>query len=277
MSREKKFDFHSHSNVSDGTFTPSELVASAVNEGVRLLALTDHDNIGGVAEAMEAGKRLGLPVLPAVEMDNEWHHELHIIGLDIDPENPTLNRSLEIARERREKRNRTIYRKLKDAGYPVEEFIHRPADRTMKLHIAKALIEMGVATDVRDAFAKYLRPGQVGYYTEQRLTPKQVIDMIHIADGLPVLAHPCHIRDNPHSLVRELTDLGLMGIEAYYPSSTVRQTEMYVSLAHQLGLFITCGSDFHGANRPGVDLGCAWQDVPDLWRTFDTLTTRMNS
>ena len=86
MSREKKFDFHSHSNVSDGTFTPSELVASAVNEGVRLLALTDHDNIGGVAEAMEAGKRLGLPVLPAVEMDNEWHHELHIIGLDIDPE-----------------------------------------------------------------------------------------------------------------------------------------------------------------------------------------------
>lgn len=277
MSAEQKFDFHSHSIVSDGTLTPTELVASAASEGVRLLALTDHDNIGGVAEAVEAGKRIGLPVLPAVEMDNEWRHELHIIGLDVDPENPTLLRCLEIARERREKRNHTIYRKLREAGCPVEEWIDRPAERTTKLHIAKALVSMGVAVDVRDAFARFLRPGQVGYYTEQRFTPKQVIDMIHIADGLPILAHPCHIRDNPHALVRELTDMGIMGIEAYYPSSSPRQTEMFVSLAHQLGLLVTCGSDFHGANRPGVALGCAWQDNADLAHTFETLWTRMQS
>ena len=272
-----KFDLHSHSLISDGTFTPSEVVQSAYTNGVKLFALTDHDNIGGVAEAMEAGKRLGLPVLPAVEMDNEWRHELHIIGLDVDPENPTLNQCLAIARERREKRNKIIYAKLKEAGYPVEDYINRPATRTTKLHIAQALIKLGVANDVKDAFARYLRPGQVGYYAEQRFSPKQVIDMIHIADGLPVLAHPCHIRDNPHSLVRELTDLGLMGIEAYYPSSTPRQTEMFVSLAHQLGLFITCGSDFHGANRPGVELGCAWRPVADLECTYETLIKRMNS
>ena len=277
MSAEKKFDFHSHSIVSDGTYTPTELVASAAKEGVRLLALTDHDNIGGVAEAVEAGKRIGLPVLPAVEMDNEWRHELHIIGLDIEPENPTLNQCLEIARQRREKRSRTIYGKLKEAGYPVGEWIDRPPERTTKLHIAKALVAMQAASDVRDAFAKYLRPGQVGYYAEQRFTPKQVIDMIHIADGLPVLAHPCHIRDNPHALVRELTDLGLMGIEAYYPSSSPRQTQMFASLGHQLGLLITCGSDFHGDNRPGVALGSAWKENADLDRTFDTLTIRMNS
>ncbi len=272
-----KFDLHSHSLVSDGTYTPTEVVESAAKEGVKLLALTDHDNIGGVAEAMEAGQRIGLPVLPAVEMDNEWRHELHIIGLDIDPENPTLLKCLAIARERREKRNRIIYGKLRDAGYEVEERINRPATRTTKLHIAQALVSMGVAADVRDAFAKFLRPGQVGYYAEKRFTPKQVIDMIHIADGLPVLAHPCHIRDNPHALVRELTDLGLMGIEAYYPSSSPRQTEIFASLGHQLGLLITCGSDFHGDNRPGVNLGCAWRENPDLEHTFETLTKRMNS
>jgi len=277
MSAEKKFDFHSHSIVSDGTYTPTELVEEAARQGVKLLALTDHDNIGGVSEAVDTGRRIGLPVLPAVEMDNEWRHELHIIGLDIDPNNPTLLQCLEIARARREKRNKTIYRLLKEAGYPVEEYIDRPADRTTKLHIAKALIAMGAAADVKDAFAKHLRPGRPGYYVEPRFTPKQVIDMIHIADGLPVLAHPCHIRDNPHALVRELCDLGIMGIEAYYPSSTPRQTEMFVSLAHQLGLLITCGSDFHGANRPGVDLGCAWVDNADLEHTFDTLSIRMNS
>lgn len=274
---QNRFDLHSHSSVSDGTFTPTEVVEAAAKEGVRLLALTDHDNIGGVAEAVEAGTRIGLPVLPAVEMDNEWHHELHIIGLDIDPLHPTLLKCLEIARERRERRNLIIYDKLKQAGYEVESVIDRPATRTTKLHIAQALIRIGAAADVRDAFAKYLRPGQVGYYAEKRFTPKQVIDMIHIADGLPVLAHPCHIRDNPHALVRELTDLGLMGIEAYYPSSTPRQTAMFVSLAHQLGLLITCGSDFHGANRPGVALGCAWRDVADLNKTYETLIKRMNS
>ena len=277
MSAEQKFDFHSHSIVSDGTLTPTELVESAAQEGVRLLALTDHDNIEGVAEAVETGKRIGLPVLPAVEMDNEWRHELHIIGLDVDPNNATLLQCLQIARERRDKRNRVIYQKLRDAGYPVDEIIDRPRERTTKLHIAKALVSMGVAADVKDAFLRYLRPGRVGYYTEQRFTPKQVIDMIHIADGLPILAHPCHVRDNPHALVRELADMGIMGIEAYYPSSTPRQTELFVSLGHQLDLLITCGSDFHGANRPGVALGSAWVDNADLGYTFDTLMTRMNS
>ena len=130
---------------------------------------------------------------------------------------------------------------------------------------------------MRDAFAKYLRPGQVGYYTEPRFTPEQVIDIIHIADGLPILAHPCHIRDNPHGLIRYLYELGLMGLEAYYPSSTPRQTEMYVSIARQYHLLVTCGSDFHGENRPGVDVGCAWKDVPALEQTFETLYKRMNT
>ena len=92
---ENRFDLHTHSIVSDGTVAPSEIVRTAARNGIKLLALTDHDNIMGVGEALEAGKECGLPVLPAVEMDNEWRHELHIIGLDVDPNNPTLLRALE--------------------------------------------------------------------------------------------------------------------------------------------------------------------------------------
>lgn len=277
MKPETKFDLHSHSLISDGTYTPAEVVESAAKEGVSLLALTDHDNIGGVPEAVETGKRIGISVLPAVEMDNEWKHELHIIGLDIDPLNPTLLKCLEIARERRQNRNKVIYSQLKNIGIDVETEVNRPASMTTKLHIAKALIALGTASDVRDAFSKYLKPGKPGYYLEPRFTPQQVIDMIHIADGIPILAHPCHIRDNPVGLVRELAEIGLMGIEAYYPSSSQRQTELFESLGRRLGLLVTCGSDFHGDNRPGVSLGCAWRDVPTLEHTYETLVKRMNT
>ena len=274
---ENRFDLHTHSCISDGTATPTEIVRIASRAKIKLLALTDHDNIMGVKEALDAGKEYGVPVLPAVEMDNEWRHELHIIGLDVDPNNPTLVRALEIARDRRERRNKIIYSRLKEAGYDVQPLVGRPESMTTKLHIAHALIKAGNANDVRDAFARYLRPGTVGYYTEQRFTPQQVIDIIHIADGLPILAHPCHIRDNPHGLIRELYDMGLMGLEAYYPSSSQRQTEMYVSIARQYHMLVTCGSDFHGDNRPGVPIGCAWRNEPVLEQTFETLTKRMNT
>lgn len=274
---EHKFDLHSHSLISDGTYTPSEVVRLAGQAGVKLFALTDHDSILGVKEAVETGKRLGVAVLPAVEMDNEWRHELHIVGLDIDPNHPTLLRGLEIARERRERRNKIIYAQLKEAGMDIREIVGREESCTTKLHIAHGLIKGGFATDVRDAFYKHLRQGQVGYYAEKRFTPKQVMDIIHLADGLPILAHPCHIRENIHSLVRELCDLGLMGIEAYYPSASPRQTELHISLARQHRLLVTCGSDFHGENRPGVDVGCAWTDVPVLEKTYQTLLRRMGT
>ena len=271
------FDLHSHSCYSDGTAAPADIVRCAKETGLELFALTDHDCMDGVPEAVQTGEAIGLPVIPAVELDNEWKHELHIIGLDVDPDNALLKQALELARERRERRNRIILSKLKEAGYDVEPFVKKGGGCVTKLHVAMALIEGGFAHDVRDAFTRYLKAGQVGYYTEPRFTPAQVIELIHAADGLPVLAHPCHIRDNPHGLVRELTGLGLMGIEAYYPSSTPRQTELYVSLGHLYKLLITCGSDYHGDNRPASPLGCAWQDTRDLEQTFETLKRRIES
>lgn len=272
-----RFDLHTHSNQSDGTYAPVEIVHFAARGHLDLLAVTDHDCISGVPEAMAAGKEEGVAVIPGVEFDNEWHHELHILGLDVDMDHPVLNRAMEVARERRDKRNEIILSKLDAAGIEVRPFMRTGQMATTKLHIAHAIIAAGYAAEVREAFMKYLRPGTPGYYTEKRFTPEQVLEIIHRSDGVPVLAHPCHIRENLHGLVRELVSMGLLGIEAYYPANTPRQTELYVSLARQYKLLTTCGSDFHGKNRPGVPLGCAWRESRDLEQTYETLMRRMES
>jgi len=264
-----KYDLHCHSNISDGTYSPKEIIHMAAQSGIDLLALSDHDTMDGVPEAVAEGKKLGVTVLPAVELDNEWREELHILGLDVDPDAPGLCLALETARQRRLRRNAKIYQKLRDAGYHIEDFLP-PEDTNCnitRLHIALALCKAGHAHSISDAFARFLRPGTVGYCAEPRYTPEDVIGFILSAGGIPVLAHPCHLKKDPHGTIRELVELGLRGLEAYYPSSTLGQQELFISLARQHGLLVTCGSDFHGKNRAGVPLGCTWQDTPILQET----------
>lgn len=270
-----RFDLHMHSCHSDGTATPREIVRMAQRANLKLISLSDHDCVSGVKEAMEEGERCRLPVLPSVEFDNEWAHELHILGLDVDLNHPVLNRAMDIARERRDKRNEKIFSQLDAAGIEIRPFVSKGQTTTTKLHIAHALIKAGYATEVKEAFMKYLRPGTPGYYTEPRFTPVQVMEIIYRADGIPVLAHPCHIRDNFFGLLKELISMGLMGIEAFYPSNTPKQTELYLSVAKQNRLLVSCGSDYHGKNRPGVPLGCAWRENGELEKTYETLMKRM--
>lgn len=271
-----KFDLHIHTDYSDGTCTPEQIVHMAARAKLSMIALSDHDTVSGVREAMACGEQCGVKVIPSVEFDNEWVHELHIMGLDIDLEHPVLLRAMEVSRERRDKRNAIILNRLKENGMDLEPFMKGGKSATTKLHIAQALIRAGYATEVKEAFAKYLRPGTVGYYTEKRFTPQQVLEIIYRADGIPVLAHPCHIRDNFRGLLRELVQMGLLGIEAFYPTNTERQTEIYLSVARQHDLVVTCGSDFHGANRQGVPLGCAWRENQSLEKTYDILLKRMD-
>ena len=272
-----RYDLHIHTDHSDGTCSPEQIVHMAARAKLSMIAISDHDCVSGVREAVECGIDCGVRVVPAVEFDNEWAHELHILGLDVDLDHPVLIRAMEVSRERRDKRNAVILSKLKEGGMDVEPFMKGGISTTTKLHIAQALIRAGYATEVKEAFSKYLRPGTVGYYTETRFTPQQVLEIIHRSDGIPVLAHPCHIRENFHGLLKELVGMGLLGIEAFYPTNTARQTDLYLSLARQYRLMATCGSDFHGANRPGVPLGCAWRPNGMLEKTYRTLWDRMDS
>ena len=275
-SAEKVFDFHTHSIASDGLETPESLVRMAKEKGIRFLALSDHDTMDGYPAAKAEGERIGLPVLPSLEMDNECEHELHILGPGVDPDDPGLREALEILRERREKRSKGMLENLRKIGIDVFPLIDWEGPGTVtRMNFARALRDGGWTKDVTQAFREYMDLGKPGYYKVERYSPAETIRLIREAGGIPVLAHPCHLNGNPHSLIRELADLGLGGLEAYYPTSTDGQRELYLSLAAQYGLIVTCGSDFHGVDRPKNPLGGAWRDVPELERTWDLFAARM--
>ncbi|HWP21871.1 MAG TPA: PHP domain-containing protein [Candidatus Cryosericum sp.] len=261
------FDLHLHSKCSDGSDTPSEVISRAASLGVTLAALTDHDCVTGVTEALEAGKRFGVRVLPALEMDTEWPHELHILGLDVDTGEPGLQAALQTARERRAGRNEEIERRLREAGADIDPFLDRDGSVATRLHFALALVAGGFATDAKDAFRRYLRRGCPGYYMAERFTPQQVISLVLGAGGVPVWAHPTHGGPNLHALAEELTGYGLMGLEAFHPSVSEGESAVLLSIARQKGLLVTCGSDYHGANRAEVVPGQAWRAIAALEET----------
>ena len=157
----QKFDLHMHSNCSDGADAPARVVQNAVRQGASLMALTDHDSVAGVGEALAEGRVQGIAVLPAVEMDTEWPTELHILGLDVDVNEPGFTAMLETARQRRIARNFVIYERLAKAGYDIAGYIDRPAGSTTRLHIALALVQAGYAENTAQAFDRYLRRGCV--------------------------------------------------------------------------------------------------------------------
>ncbi len=271
-----RMDLHCHSGFSDGTATPGEIVRMAKKANIEILSLTDHDTFSGVPDALSAGKEQGILVLPGIEMDNDSPFELHILGLDIDINNEPLQEALSESRRRRQRRNAKILDKLKELGCDVQDRVKEVSgDSTVtRMHIAVALRDAGYAESVTEAFRQFLNAGAPAHFEDWRYTPKEVIALLRGAGGIPVLAHPCHIRRDPHGLVAELAGLGLMGIEAYYPTSTLGQTTTFVSLAAQYGLLVTCGSDFHGKNREGTPLGCAWRDVECLRRTAEFFQER---
>lgn len=272
--KEEPFDLHMHSDCSDGTDTPEQVISCAASAGITLAALTDHDCVTGVTKALAEGRRIGVRVLPALEMDTEWPHELHILGLDVDIHEPGLKSALDTARERRAVRNAGILRRLRETGADVAPWLDRGGDVATRLHFALALVQGGFALDIKDAFRRYLRRGCPGYYAVERFTPKEVITLILGADGVPVWAHPTHGSPNLHALTEELTSYGLMGLEAFHPSVSEGESAVLVSIARQKGLLVTCGSDYHGANRPEVVPGQSWRRFAALEDTREYFEKR---
>ncbi len=258
------FDLHLHSNCSDGSDTPAEVVRTVAARGVSMLALTDHDNIDGVTEAMSEADKIGVRLLPAIEMDAEWPHELHILGLDIDINDKKLTDALETALKRRSLRNQVITEQLLEAGYDIRPFLGGETGVVTRLNLAMALVKGGFATDTRDAFIRFLRKGCPGYYNAGRFAPEDVIKLIRGAGGVPVWAHPLNGHPDPHKLAPLLAEMGLMGLEGFHPSLSEGDSQVLTSIARQLNLIVTCGSDYHGANRKDVFPGQTWRDTPVL-------------
>lgn len=242
-------DLHTHTTASDGILSPGDLITAAVKSGVRTLAVTDHDTVSGIAGAVTAASQYRLRFIPGVELStNVARNEVHILGYFIDPENILLNKELERLQRGREKRVHLILEKLQEQGVnPGWEKVSALSRGKCpgRPHVARAMMEAGYAKNMQEAFNKYLVKGTPGYIPREKLTPEDSIKLIVNAGGIPVIAHPGLV--NSFDIVFPyLLNIGIMGIECYYPEHSPEKTDHYVKLAKKNDLIITAGSDFHG-------------------------------
>ncbi|MEK8213266.1 PHP domain-containing protein [Paenibacillus sp. FSL L8-0463] len=259
-------DLHTHTQASDGMQPPAENVRIARHKGLAAVAITDHDTVSGVAEALAAGLKYGITVVPGVEISTRAEgKEIHVLGYYIDTQQELFLSRLAEQRDTRAKRNDSIIGKLRGLGINItlDNVIAgigrelKPDESIGRPHIADELVRLGAAADMREAFDKYLATGAAAYVSPPRITPELACEWIIEAGGTPVLAHPGIYGDD--ELVRGiLTRSSLRGIEAYHSDHTPADEERYLAMAQQFGLVVTGGSDFHGA-RQGVifhgDLG----------------------
>ena len=268
-------DLHTHSTASDGTFSPAELAAEAHKTGLSLFALTDHDTVAGVAEAQQAGKAIGIRVLPGIEISVEWQPgELHLLGLGIDIENKTLCSLMQYAQEKRLERNRKMIEKFNEAGIIIDEekLVHIAGEAVIgRPHFAKYLVQEKKAKSIQDAFLKYLAKGRPFYIEKECLPLTESIEAIKAACGVPVLAHPMSLYLSwgklPETIAQFKKD-GLVGLEAWHSGARYGECVRLQALAEELNLIVTAGSDFHGANRKDVYLGRTAANLPIEDRFF---------
>lgn len=262
-------DLHTHSTASDGTFSPAELAAEAHKTGLSLFALTDHDTVAGVAEAQRAGAHYGIAVLPGIEISVEWQPgELHLLGLGIDIENASLLSLIRYAQEKRQERNRRIAEKFNEADIPLDmEELSCIAGSTVigRPHFAKYLVQIKKVKTIQEAFQKYLAKGRPFYVEKECLPLTESIKAVKAAHGVPVLAHPMSLYLSWGKLpeaIGQFKEQGLIGIEAWHSGARYGECLRLQALAEKLGLIVTAGSDFHGANRKEVHLGRTANNIP---------------
>lgn len=256
---EQGYDLHAHTTASDGLLLPGELVALARERWLRGVAVTDHDTVAGVEEAVRAGRELDVDVVPGVEISTRWDGEdVHVLGLWIDPRDETFVRRLASNRDVRRGRNEAIFDKLRELGFDVTlaEAERIAAERrangdaaVSRPHIAELLVAKGYAASVKEAFDRYLGEGALAYAAVDRIAPEEAIRWIREAGGAAVLAHPGLYR-NGAALIERLAPM-LHGVEAAHADHDEAQEREFRRLAERFGLAATAGSDFHGY-RDGV-------------------------
>ena len=261
-------DLHVHSTASDGTCSPKEVVKLAKENELYAIALTDHDTIDGVSEAIEAGKKYGVKVVPGIEISAEYKGgDLHILGLNVDYHNEEFIAKVLVCRDSRHNRNLKMVEKMQQCGFPVtwEEMLKRFGDNSItRAHFAKYLIDEGYVKDKDEAFNKYLNPGCPCYLPRVKVSPFEAIDMIKEAGGHPVLAHPLLYKmpyDRLESVIVMLQNHGLEGIEGRYALNKVEDDVLLDKLAKRHGLKMTGGSDFHGTIKPDISIGVGKGDL----------------
>ncbi|WP_447983650.1 PHP domain-containing protein [Nitrospira sp. Nam74] len=256
-----RLDLHLHTTFSDGSRTPTDVLTLASQVKVTALAITDHDTINGLPEAIQAGHSLGIEVIPGIELSSRWGNtELHILGYFLDWNNIELHRHLRRFQDARHVRNPRIIEKLNALGLDItyddvktlagEASVGRP-------HIARVLLKKGYVTSAKEAFDRYLADGATAHVPRELPDPAEAIAIIRAARGVPVLAHPSWLdrSEGIYKICEQLKAVGLGGIEVHYSTHRPEQTAAYLDVARRLDLLVTGGSDFHGVTKPDIEVG----------------------
>lgn len=261
----KTADLHTHTTFSDGTYTPRQLVEYAVQKGLSAVAITDHDTLKGLEEAEYYGKRAGIEVIPGIEVSAQYEDtELHIVGLFVDRYNSRFNNILDETAKRRIYRNKLIVERLNNMGIDIEYKDITAAAKggiITRAHFAAALVNRGIVGSVQEAFDRYIGDGKPAYIRRELLSWHSTINYINSAGGVAVLAHPLLYKLGQKRLeviIGDLAKAGLTGIEAYYSTHSPSDVKYIKMLAQKYRLKLSGGSDFHGANKPKLDLGTGY-------------------
>ncbi len=255
-------DLHVHSNASDGTLTPAGVVELAAQKGLSAIALTDHDTIEGIPEALEAAKSLPLEVIPGIELSCVYQgEEIHILGLYVDLADKNFIAETDTLKDIRMKRNTEMIHRFQNAGIDItlsEVQGGNPDTVITRAHFARVLLEKGYVKNMDQAFKKYLSYSGPYCPRKEKITPEHAMKMLRDCKASPVLAHPYqyHLGDKKtEELVSYLKEMGLHGLEVYHSSNNQYDSGKLKKLAKKYQLFPTGGSDFHGTNKPDIDLG----------------------
>lgn len=271
-------DLHVHSNASDGTLRPSEVVCLAKETGLTAIALTDHDTVEGVDEAVAAGREYEIEVIPGVELSCAYiSREIHIVGLFVDCHNQDFLDELARLKDTRNARNEQMAKKCREQGMRItmEELLAEyPGAVLTRAHFAALLTKKGYVSSVKDAFERYLNDHGPCFVPRYKMPCAQTIELIHSAGGLAILAHPILYKlgnSELAKLVNYLTKCGLDGIEVLYSTYTASDERRIDKLAKENALLISGGSDFHGANKPHVHLGLCRGNMKISYDVLETL------
>lgn len=277
-------DLHVHSTASDGTVEPQELPFLAKESGLCAFALTDHDTLEGIPAARQASEKAAIEFIPGVELSTEYQgKEIHMVGLFLDETNLLLRERLAAFRDNRDNRNEKMFKLLCAEGFEIDECSLRlmfPTGVLTRAHIARYLVENGYVKSMSDVFDKYIGDGCRCFIGRDKIDPAEAIALIHQAGGLAVLAHPVLYNlstDRMNALIHHCADAGLDGIEAIYSTYQSGDTRNMKKLAADYGLLLSGGSDFHGSNKPHIQLGRGMGRLHVPYSVLDQLKKKLKA
>ena len=254
-----KIDLHSHTTGSDGTYSPDEIIKLAIDSNIEIFSITDHDTLDGIKRISELPENIFF--IPGVEISAEFPKTLHILGYGIDLSHEELNSTLTELQEFRKNRNEKMLKNMEKFGFYItmKELIEEAKGEIVgRPHFANLMVKKGYVKTYQEAFDKYLKKGAPLYMDKKRLEPEKAIELIHKAGGIAVMAHPYQTKlegKDLEELIKKLKSYGLDGIEVYYSQHTKEMIEEYNYYAKKYDLVKTAGSDFHGKNKPHINLG----------------------